>query len=68
MADTAASYALIEAGRAGAFVGNTSSMINAAAATDGVRSFAMDDGMPGQVYVAHPEDIEANPKTSWTRS
>ncbi|MGI3166932.1 ABC transporter substrate-binding protein [Pseudooceanicola sp. 200-1SW] len=61
VADTGASYALIEAGRAGAFIGNTSSMIMASAANSAVQSFAMDDGMPGQVYVARPEDIDAAP-------
>jgi NitT/TauT family transport system substrate-binding protein len=62
VADTAASYALIEAGRAGAFIGNTSSMIKAQAESEGVHAFAMDDGMPGQVYVAHPEMIAAHPE------
>jgi len=60
VADSAASYALIEAGRAGAFIGNTSSMIKAKAARDGVIAFPMDDGMPGQVYVARQDDVEAN--------
>ncbi|KAA2315078.1 myristoyl transferase [Pseudooceanicola sediminis] len=62
VADTAASYALIEAGRAGAFIGNTSSMIKAQSESEGVHAFAMDDGMPGQVYVAHPDVIAANPE------
>ncbi len=60
VADTAASFALIEAGRAGAFIGNTSSMIKARAARDTVVAVPMDDSMPGQVYVARPEDVEAN--------
>lgn len=61
VADSAASYALIEAGRAGAFIGNTSSMITASSARDDVVAIPMDDGMPGQVYVARPDEIEANP-------
>ncbi|WCR10486.1 ABC transporter substrate-binding protein [Paracoccus stylophorae] len=61
VADSAASFALIEAGRAGAFIGNTSSMIKAKEARPNVHAVPMDDGMPGQVYVARPEDIEANP-------
>lgn len=61
VADSAASFALIEAGRAGAFIGNTSSMIMAKAARPNVQAIPMDDGMPGQVYVARPEDIAANP-------
>lgn len=60
VADTAASFALIEAGRAGAFIGNTSSMIRAKSARDTVVAIPMDDGMPGQVYVARPDDVEAN--------
>lgn len=61
VADAAASYALIEAGRAGAFIGNTSSMIKASEAREGVYAIPMDDGMPGQVYVARPDEIEAHP-------
>ncbi|UFM67013.1 ABC transporter substrate-binding protein (plasmid) [Paracoccus sp. MA] len=62
VADNAASFALIEAGRAGAFVGNTSSMILASAARSDVHAIPMDDGMPGQVYVASPAEIEAAPE------
>ncbi len=62
VADTAASFALIEAGRAGAFIGNTSSMIKARSARDTVVALPMDDGMPGQVYVGRPEDVAANPE------
>ncbi|MBU2935207.1 MULTISPECIES: ABC transporter substrate-binding protein [Pacificibacter] len=60
VADSAASFALIEAGRAGAFIGNTSSMIKAKSTGKGVHAFAMDDGMPGQVYVAREDDLAAN--------
>lgn len=62
VADSAASFALIEAGRAGAFIGNTSSMIKAKAARPNVHAIPMDDGMPGQVYVARPDDVSANPE------
>ncbi len=62
VADTAASFALIEAGRAGAFIGNTSSMIKAKSARDTVVAIPMDDSMPGQVYVGRPDDVEANPE------
>lgn len=62
VADSAASYALVEAGRAGAFIGNTSSMIQARQARPDVHAIPMDDGMPGQVYVARPEEIEAEPE------
>jgi NitT/TauT family transport system substrate-binding protein len=61
VADSAASYALIEAGRAGAFIGNTSSMIAAKAVRPGAVALPMDDGMPGQVYVAREEDVTAHP-------
>lgn len=62
VADTAASYALIEAGRAGAFIGNTSSMIMAKSATDDAHAIPMDDGMPGQVYVAREDEVAASPE------
>lgn len=62
VADSAASFALIEAGRAGAFLGNTSAMVMATSARDDVATMPIDDGMPGQVYVAHPDQIEANPE------
>ena len=61
VADSGASFALIEAGRAGAFIGNTSSMILAKKSRDNVHAIAMDDGMPGQVYVAREDDVAANP-------
>ncbi|MFC5584265.1 ABC transporter substrate-binding protein [Nitratireductor kimnyeongensis] len=62
VADSAASFALIEAGRAGAFLGNTSSMIIASSARDDVNVMPIDDGMPGQVYVARPDQIAENPE------
>jgi NitT/TauT family transport system substrate-binding protein len=62
VADSAASFALIEAGRAGAFLGNTSSMVIASAARDDVAVMPIDDGMPGQVYVARPDQIAENPE------
>jgi NitT/TauT family transport system substrate-binding protein len=62
VADSAASFALIEAGRAGAFIGNTSSLIKAMSTRSNVVAIPMDDGMPGQVYVARPDDVAANPK------
>lgn len=61
VADSAASFALIEAGRAGAFIGNTSSMVIASSARDDVAVMPIDDGMPGQVYVARPDQIAENP-------
>ncbi|EKF18491.1 NMT1/THI5 like domain-containing protein [Nitratireductor pacificus pht-3B] len=62
VADSAASFALIEAGRAGAFIGNTSSMVIASAAREDVAVMPIDDGMPGQVYVARPDQIAENPE------
>ncbi|MCR4267755.1 ABC transporter substrate-binding protein [Nitratireductor sp. ZSWI3] len=61
VADSASSFALIEAGRAGAFLGNTSSMVMASSARDDVAVMPIDDGMPGQVYVARPDQIAENP-------
>lgn len=62
VADSAASFALIEAGRAGAFIGNTSSMVIATSARDDVAAMPIDDGMPGQVYVARPDQVAENPE------
>jgi len=62
VADSAASFALIEAGRAGAYIGNTSSMIIASSARDDVEVMPIDDGMPGQVYVARPDEIAEDPQ------
>lgn len=62
VADSAASFALIEAGRAGAYIGNTSSMIIASSARDDVEVMPIDDGMPGQVYVARPDEIAKDPQ------
>ncbi|WP_421929059.1 ABC transporter substrate-binding protein [Neoaquamicrobium sediminum] len=62
VADSAASFALIEAGRAGAFLGNTSSMVIASSARDDVAAMPIDDGMPGQVYVARPDQVAENPE------
>lgn len=62
VADSAASFALVDAGRAGAFVGNISSMITASNSMDGVHAMAIDDGIPGQVYIARPDEIAADPE------
>src|SRR5690606_13219810 len=51
-----------EAGRAGAFLGNTSSMVIASSARDDVAAMPIDDGMPGQVYVARPDQVAENPE------
>lgn len=60
VADSPASYALVEAGRIDGFMGNISTMEKAVAAFPGASAVRMDDGVPGQVYVATPGQIEKN--------
>lgn len=57
VADSAASYALVEAGRIDGFMGNISTAEKALAAFPGATAVRMDDGVPGQVYVATPQQI-----------
>lgn len=60
VADSAASYALVEAGRIDGMMGNISTAEKAMASFAGVAAVRMDDGVPGQVYVATPEQIAKN--------
>lgn len=57
VADSPASYALVEAGRIDGFMGNISTTAKALSAFSGATASRMDDGVPGQVYVATPEQI-----------
>ncbi len=60
VADSAASYALVEAGRIDGFMGNISTAEKALASFPGASAVRLDDGVPGQVYVATPAQIARN--------
>lgn len=60
VADNAASYALVQANRVDAFFGNTSTMNRVLAGQNDAVAMPVDDGIPGQVYVATPSAIAAN--------
>ena len=60
VADVPASYGLIEAGRIHGFLASISSVVKIATAIPQVVTFPIDDGLPGQVYVATPKALAAN--------
>ena len=60
VADNPASFALVEAKRVDAFFGNTSTMTRVTAGQKEATAMAVDDGMPGQVYVASRKEIAAH--------
>jgi NitT/TauT family transport system substrate-binding protein len=60
VADVPASYGLIEAGRIHGFMASISSVVKIMSAVPGVVTFPIDDGLPGQVYVASPKALLAN--------
>ncbi|MEZ2721724.1 ABC transporter substrate-binding protein [Paenalcaligenes hominis] len=60
VADGPASFAMIEAGRIDAFFGNVSTVSRLRAAGYPLHVMSVDDGVPGQVYVARESDLEAN--------
>lgn len=60
VADVPASYGLIEAGRIDGFMASISSVVKITSAVPGVVTFPIDDGLPGQVYVASPKALAAN--------
>ncbi|MDF2117459.1 ABC transporter substrate-binding protein [Roseiarcaceae bacterium H3SJ34-1] len=61
VADVAASYGLIEAKRIAGFMASVSSVVKIRAAIPQVQTFPIDDGIPGQVYVATPQKLAADP-------
>lgn len=61
VADSAASFGLIESKRVDGFLGNTSSAIRLSAQNYPVNTFKLDDGVPGQVYVAEESLLATNP-------
>ncbi|GAA5234479.1 ABC transporter substrate-binding protein [Verticiella sediminum] len=60
VADGPASFAMIQAGRLHAFFGNTSTVSRLHAQGLPMSVMNIDDGVPGQVYVAGEKDIEDN--------
>lgn len=60
VADSAASFGMIEAKRVDGFLGNTSAATRLIAQNYPVSTFPMDDGIPGQVYVAEESVLAAN--------
>lgn len=60
VADNPASYALVEAGRIDGFIGNISTATKVQSAFVGASAIRIDDGVPGQAYVANPTTIARN--------
>ena len=60
VADVPASFGLIEAKRISGFMASVSSVVKIMAAIPNVQTFPIDDGLPGQVYVASPQALGAN--------
>ena len=60
VADGPASFAMVEAGRIAAFFGNASTVSRLHAAALPLVALPVDDGVPGQVYVASEADLVSN--------
>ena len=60
VADVPASYGLIEAKRIDGFMASVSSVVKILSAVPGAVTFPIDDGLPGQVYVATPQALAAH--------
>jgi NitT/TauT family transport system substrate-binding protein len=60
VADVPASYGLIEAGRIYGFMASISSVIKILAAVPTAHAIPIDDGVPGQIYVATPKTLAEN--------
>jgi ABC-type nitrate/sulfonate/bicarbonate transport system substrate-binding protein len=60
--DTPVGYALIGAGRIDGYMGNVSTAVRLKNADPEVSVWKVDDGIPGQVYVATREMIEKEPE------
>lgn len=73
VADGPASFAMVEAGRIHCFFGNVSTVSRLHAESLPLVVMDVDDGIPGQVYIARDADLEENPdkhvaflKGAWT--
>ena len=60
VADVPASFGLIEAKRIDGFMASVSSVVKILAAVPKAYTVPIDDGLPGQVYVASPEALAKN--------
>jgi len=60
VADTPAAFGLIEAGRIDGFMGNVSTTVRLTSTNNAIKAIKVNDGIPGQVYVARDEDLVAN--------
>ncbi|MBX6320004.1 ABC transporter substrate-binding protein [Pigmentiphaga sp.] len=60
VADSAASFGMIQAKRVDGFLGNMSAAIRLTSQNYPVATMPMDDGVPGQVYVAEESVLAAN--------
>ena len=60
VADVPASYGLVEARRIDGFLASVSSVVKILAAVPGAAAMPIDDGLPGQVYVASPQALAAH--------
>ncbi|HEY8578429.1 MAG TPA: ABC transporter substrate-binding protein [Beijerinckiaceae bacterium] len=60
VADVPASFGLIEAKRIDGFMASVSSVVKILAAVPKAHTVGIDDGLPGQVYVASPDALQKN--------
>ncbi|MCC2099294.1 MAG: ABC transporter substrate-binding protein [Hyphomicrobiales bacterium] len=60
VADTPAAFGLIEAKRIDGFMGNVSTTVKLLSTDPRIKAIKVNDGIPGQVYVAREADIEKN--------
>jgi ABC-type nitrate/sulfonate/bicarbonate transport system substrate-binding protein len=60
VADVPASYGLIQAKRIDGFMASISTLVKIRAAEPDAVAYPVDDGLPGQVYVASPAAIKGN--------
>ncbi|MGE3645804.1 MAG: ABC transporter substrate-binding protein [Beijerinckiaceae bacterium] len=60
VADTPAAFGLIEAKRIDGFMGNVSTTVKLLSTNNAVSAIKVNDGIPGQVYVAREADIAKN--------
>lgn len=58
VADTPAAFGLIEAGRIDGFMGNVSTTVRLLSSNADIEAIKVDDGIPGQVYVADDNAIK----------
>lgn len=60
VADTPAAFGLIEAKRIDGFMGNVSTTVKLLSTNAEIKAIKVNDGIPGQVYVARESDVKSN--------